>query len=42
MARTYPSGPTHSHPTVRTVFSLYIAIIAAGLCFYIVVGLTHH
>jgi hypothetical protein len=27
---------------VRIVFALYIAVIAAGLAFYIVVGLTHH
>jgi len=27
---------------VRTMFSLYLAVIAAGLAFYIVVGLTHH
>jgi len=24
------------------MFSLYLAVIAAGLAFYIVVGLTHH
>jgi hypothetical protein len=28
--------------TVRLMFGLYLAIIAAGLAFYIVVGLTHH
>jgi len=27
---------------MRFVFSLYLAVIAAGLAFYIVVGLTHH
>jgi hypothetical protein len=27
---------------VRLMFCLYLAIIAAGLAFYIVVGLTHH
>jgi len=27
---------------VRIVFCLYLAVIAAGLAFYIVVGLTHH
>jgi hypothetical protein len=27
---------------VRTMFCLYLAVIAAGLGFYIVVGLTHH
>jgi hypothetical protein len=27
---------------VRLVFLLYLALIAAGLAFYIVVGLTHH
>jgi hypothetical protein len=27
---------------VRLMFVLYIAMIAAGLAFYIVVGLTHH
>jgi hypothetical protein len=38
----YPSGPSRRPPTVRLVFFLYIAVIAAGLAFYIVVGLTHH
>jgi hypothetical protein len=42
MARTYPSGSPCSHPVVRTMFSLYLAIIVAGLAFYIVIGLTHH
>lgn len=27
---------------VRLMFCLYLALIAAGLAFYIVVGLTHH
>jgi hypothetical protein len=27
---------------VRLMFALYLAVIAAGLAFYIVVGLTHH
>jgi hypothetical protein len=27
---------------VRLIFFLYLALIAAGLAFYIVVGLTHH
>jgi len=27
---------------VRLVFVLYLAVIGAGLAFYIVVGLTHH
>jgi len=27
---------------MRFVFSLYLAVIAAGLAFYVVVGLTHH
>jgi hypothetical protein len=27
---------------MRFVFSLYLVVIAAGLAFYIVVGLTHH
>jgi hypothetical protein len=27
---------------VRLIFCLYLAVIAAGLAFYIVVGLTHH
>jgi hypothetical protein len=27
---------------MRFVFALYLAVIAAGLAFYIVVGLTHH
>jgi hypothetical protein len=28
--------------TVRLMFCLYLALIAAGLAFYIVVGITHH
>jgi len=27
---------------VRLVFLLYLAVIGAGLAFYIAVGLTHH
>jgi hypothetical protein len=27
---------------VRVMFCLYLGLIAAGLAFYIVVGLTHH
>jgi len=27
---------------VRLVFVVYLAVIGAGLAFYIVVGLTHH
>jgi len=27
---------------VRVMFTLYLAIIVAGLAFYIAVGLTHH
>jgi len=27
---------------VRLTFCLYLALIAAGLAFYIVVGVTHH
>jgi hypothetical protein len=27
---------------VRIMFALYLAVIAAGLAFYIVVGLIHH
>jgi hypothetical protein len=42
MARTYPSGSTRRSPPVRLMFLLYLAVIAAGLAFYIVIGLTHH
>jgi hypothetical protein len=42
MASRYPSEPSRRPPTVRLVFSLYLALIVAGLAFYIVVGLTHH
>ena len=28
--------------TVRLMFCLYLGVIAAGLAFYIVVGITHH
>jgi hypothetical protein len=27
---------------VRVMFCLYVGLIAAGLAFYIVIGLTHH
>ena len=27
---------------VRVMFALYLGVIAAGLAFYIVVGITHH
>jgi hypothetical protein len=39
--RTHPSGHVAS-ADVRIAFCLYLAVIAAGLAFYIVVGLTHH
>jgi hypothetical protein len=42
MARTYPSGSTLRPLPVRLMFFLYLAVIAAGLAFYIVIGLTHH
>jgi len=42
VAGTYPPGPAGSTRVVRIVFCLYLAVIAAGLAFYIVVGLTHH
>jgi hypothetical protein len=42
MARKYPSGRTRRTLAVRTMFTVYVAVIAAGLAFYIVVGLTHH
>jgi hypothetical protein len=42
MARRYPSGATRRPSAVRTMFTLYLALITAGLAFYIVVGLTHH
>jgi hypothetical protein len=42
MASRYPSEASRRPPAVRLMFSLYLALIAAGLAFYIVVGLTHH
>jgi hypothetical protein len=42
MAREYPSDPPRRPTPVRIVFWLYLAVIAAGLAFYIVIGLTHH
>jgi hypothetical protein len=42
LARRTPSGPSRRPSAVRAVFVLYLAVIAAGLTFYIVVGLTHH
>jgi hypothetical protein len=42
MPRNYPSGRRRRPCGVRIVFWLYLAVIAAGLAFYIVVGLTHH
>jgi len=42
VARTYPPGLAGSTRIVRVVFCLYLTVIAAGLAFYIVVGLTHH
>jgi hypothetical protein len=38
---TRPEGGIASC-SVRLMFALYVAVIAAGLAFYIVVGLTHH
>jgi len=40
--RPDPSGPSARLERVRLVFYVYLAVIAAGLAFYIVVGLTHH
>jgi hypothetical protein len=40
--RAAPSGPRRRPCAMRFVFSLYLAVIVAGLAFYIVVGLTHH
>jgi hypothetical protein len=37
-----PSTPGPSLSGVRLMFVLYLAVIAAGLILYIVVGLTHH
>jgi hypothetical protein len=42
LARRYPSGPRRRPSGMRAVFALYLAVIAGGLAFYIVVGLTHH
>jgi hypothetical protein len=41
-ARSYPSGPRRRPSGMRAVFALYLVVIAAGLAFYIVVGITHH
>jgi hypothetical protein len=41
-ARRDSSDAPPRPPGMRFVFSLYLALIAAGLAFYIVVGLTHH
>jgi hypothetical protein len=42
MARRYPSGSCPRPLPVRLIFWLYLAVIASGLAFYIVIGLTHH
>jgi hypothetical protein len=42
LALRYPSCGAPSLRDVRLVFCLYLALIAAGLAFYIVVGITHH
>jgi hypothetical protein len=42
LARREPSDRRPRHQGVRAVFVLYLAVIASGLAFYIVVGLTHH
>jgi hypothetical protein len=42
LALGYPSCAAPSLPAVRLMFCLYLALIAAGLAFYIVVGITHH
>jgi hypothetical protein len=42
MAGRNPSGARPRPFRMRLVFSLYLAVIAAGLALYIVVGLTHH
>jgi hypothetical protein len=39
--RTRPARRLASR-IVRVMFAVYLAVIAAGLAFYIVVGLTHH
>jgi hypothetical protein len=36
------SSPGGYPQRVRVMFCLYLAVIAAGLAFYIAVGLTHH
>jgi hypothetical protein len=41
LALGYPSCSGPSLRTVRVMFCLYLAVIAAGLAFYIVIGLTH-
>jgi hypothetical protein len=42
MARPDPSDPRPRPSRMRFVFSVYLALIAAGLAFYITIGLTHH
>jgi hypothetical protein len=42
LAPKQPSTPGPSLRGVRIMFTLYLALIAAGLTFYIVIGLTHH
>jgi hypothetical protein len=42
LAIWYPSCAAPSLRHVRLVFCLYLALIAAGLAFYIAVRITHH
>jgi hypothetical protein len=42
LALRYSSCGAPSLSRVRVMFCVYLAVIAAGLAFYIVVGLTHH
>jgi hypothetical protein len=42
VARRDSSGAPPRPCGMRFVFSVYLALIAAGLAFYITIGLTHH
>jgi hypothetical protein len=42
LAPEHPSTPAPSLRGVRIMFAVYLVLIAAGLAFYIVIGLTHH
>jgi hypothetical protein len=41
--RLYRIASRHEeHAPVRAMFVLYMALIVAGIGFYVVIGLTHH